>query len=243
MTAPEVTVIAGIQKKLDERFPNLISLALDEFRELHQDILDSPHINQVFYGWLFQEFCLTDGKSIPAVCFETLTLDDTERRLLHNIRRAIHGFFEVLGSKDKIIYLQDMLTKKEYAVITIDLDPMPQKGVFLETSLVKNLKDCYFFFGGFFYRDEQEGTRLNLLEYTRELTVDELVAREMGMIKQMKKIWQKALLISYLRDTMDFDKRDTRIFFNASEQKQEEMIRKSVIKTVRSEEDNDFGAE
>ena len=233
----EVGVIENIQKKLSEKFPDLIKFAREEFISFNEDLLNNPHLGQFFYGWCFGVFSLYDGKKIPGLCFEILDLDKNEEILLKNIQNAIPGFFGVLKVKTDAIFLEDMLTKRKYVVKAIDLDFMPKKGDCLEAVLVKSLKGDYFFFGGFQIRNEKRGIELNLLEYARDLTIDELVERELGIINRMEQAGQEDALINYLIEVLDFNYKDAQKFLKLPKDKQEEMIKDKIIGFVSMEYD------
>lgn len=234
MKVSEVGIIESIQDKLAKRFSNILEFAKDEFSELHKDLLDNPRLGQLFYGWFFGSFCLYDGKTIPNLCLEILELNESEKILLNNIKQAIPGFFEVLEVKEKIVDLKDMLTKKEYTIKTIDLEPMPKKGECLEASLVKNLAGDYFFFGGFIKREEIEGINWNLLEYSRDLTANEAVEREYGIISRMERKWQKDILVNYLQEVFGISNIEIKKFLKLNEKK-----RKWVLKDIIEEIEND----
>lgn len=240
MKAPEVKLIQDIQDKLAEKFPNILDFAVEEFRELHDDVLESPHLSQLFYGWFFNEFCLADGKNIPILCFEILALTDNEKIMLHNIQNAIHGLFEILYTEGKIIFVRDLLTKKEYQVMTIDMDPLP-KGTCLEASLVKNLKGEYFFFGGF-YLSEKESAQWNLLEYSRDLTLDERTERELGTIQRMEASRDRTMLLSYLDEVFGMPAKNAKVFLRSNKSQRRELL-KAIIYTTESTDEKDFEGE
>lgn len=233
MKSPEVEVIESIKDKLSKKFPNIIEFAREEFIEIYKELLNNPHFGQFFYGWFFGSYCLYDGKTIPNFCLETLELNENEKILLNNIKDAIPGFFEVLYVKGKNVYLRDMLTKKEYEVKTIDLEPMPKKEDCLEAALIRNLEGDYFFFGGFFIKNEKEGIEWNLIEYSRDLTVDESTEREIRIISRMEEE-QKEMLYSYLREVFGLNKIEIKQFLKLSEEKRKEFL-KNIIKEMESE--------
>lgn len=235
MKAPEVKIIQNIQDKLAEQFPHMLDLATEEFEELHDDVLESPHIGQLFYSWLFTEFCLVDGKNIPSLCFEALTLTNDERTLLHNIQNALHGIFEILGIKDKVVSVRDLLTNKTYQVMTMDMDPLP-RGTCIEASLAKNLKGDYFFFGGFYFSDNKEIVRWNLLEYSRDLTLDEQTERELGIIRHMEALGGSKMLSKYLDEGFGMRAKEAKTFLRLNEKQRKDILKAILSQDERSED-------
>jgi len=230
MKAKEVRVIEKIQEKLNKKFPNLIELARDEFLEFAgEEIREHPRISQLFYGWFFGSFCLYDGKTIPILCKESLTLTEEEKTFLDNIKNAICGFFEVVKVGGNKVLIKDLMTNKEYSVHFIDLDYDFKEKDIIEANLVKNFENNYFFFGGFILRNGKEGIRLRLLEYTRDLTIDELSRRELMVIQKMKEqMKDDSVLQDYLKNVLGIREDEVKDFLALTENQQKEFLKEKI---------------
>ncbi|MBU2639615.1 MAG: hypothetical protein KKG75_02805 [Nanoarchaeota archaeon] len=231
----EVKVIENIQNKLKEKFPNILEVAKEEFFDFHKTTDKAKHLGQVFYGWFFVSFGLYDGKKMPELCFEILDLNNDEKKLLKNIMHGISGFFEVVNFNKNEIILKDLLTKKEYTIKIVDLDYKLRKGDVLDAYLVKNLDDDYFFFGGFYPGGEKKDVKLKLLEYTRELTINEMVEQELGVIERLEKEAEKDMLLSYLKDVLEMDQSEIDNFLDSGKEKRREIL-KEIIEEIENAE-------
>lgn len=228
--AQEVEIIQNIKDKLKEKFPSIFHLAQDEFIEFYGErIKKNEHFGQIFNGWFFVTYTLSDGKSIISLCREILDLNKEESQLLENISKFIFGYFKILKIDDKIFLVKDLLTHKTYSVTTIDLENV-KAGQIFETRLVKNLKGEYFFFGGLEHSDDERLIELNLLDYSRDLTLDELVEREIIIINRMFKLSDEDSVIDYLIEVIGFNLKEAQDFIsNESNKKREEIIRNKII--------------
>jgi|SRR3989344_43779 len=229
----EIEIIENILDKLQKKFPNILDVAYEEFTEFHKDLLDNSHIGQIFYGWFFENFSLHDGKRMPNLCFEILELDLEEKTLLRNIQSNITGIFEVLKSTKDTVFLKDLVTLNEYPVKIIELDYLPKKRSILEACLVKNLNGDYFFFGGSYRRKKNDNIKLRLLEYTRDLTINEMVELEMNTIKNLET--EKEMLLDYLFDVLEMDDEEIDEFLESDETKRREIL-KEIIEEIENDE-------
>jgi hypothetical protein len=237
--APEVEILKNIREKLHKKFPLLLQRAMDEFMQMYkEDILKSKHSGQFFNGFLFATYTLQDGKSIIRLCNETLDLNEKEKRLLDNINQAIFGYFRVLKIEDKIILVEDMLTQKNYSIKTIDLENM-QEGKIYEAKLVRNLEGDYFFFGGLEESDEARLIELNLLDYSRDLTLDELVEREIIILERMFRLSDEDSILDYLTEVIGLDFKEAEKFISEKDKKiREKLIRERIIQYWWEEPEN-----
>ena len=226
--------ISNIEKK----FPNLIIDSKEEFLEFYgREILNNPHSGQFFYGWFFSIFTLKDGKGMVCLIQECLELNKEEKLLLNNVQNGIPGYFRILKIEDKNFYLEDLLTKKDYLVKTRDLEHKLIPGKIVEVCLVKNLKGDYFFFGGLRTGDKTRLIELNLAGYSRDLNVDEMVEREILIMKNM----DEEMLIDYLEEVLDFNDDEIGGYFDLSEKEREEMIREHIIMLMGCETGEENG--
>jgi len=231
----ETKIIHKIMKKLESRFPNLLKVAREEFIGFNgKEILKNKHLGQFFYGWFLTEFSLKDGKRMICLAEEILNLSGKEKLILNNIKKEVPGFFKVLKIENKDFYLLDLLTNKKYLVKTIDLEPTLEENQIIEASLIKNFEDNYFFFGGIHLRDSstEESIKINLLEYTRDWTIEEALKFEMGVIRNLgqNKAANALLLENYLKEIFDMNKGEIKEFIDSDEEMQ-----KAILKEIISE--------
>ncbi|MBU2104291.1 MAG: hypothetical protein KKF67_00745 [Nanoarchaeota archaeon] len=227
MKSEEVKIITRIIKRLEEKFPNLLKIAREEFVEFYgKEILKDEHLGQVFYRWFFTDFMLKDGKQMSCLARETLDLLEKENLILDNIEKGILGFFKILKIDDKDFYVLDLLTNKEYIVKTIDFGYSLKENCIINANLVKNFKGDYFFFGGMHLREgsTEESIKINLLEYTRDWTIEEALKHEMSVINRLKDNKDFLSLESYLEEVFDMDDDEVEEFINSDEKTQKAML-------------------
>ena len=71
--------------RLNDKFPNLIRFAIGDFCEdtgLDEIGLKKKFVNQQFLGWIFLEYSLYDGKTVPQLARQTLKLSSDEKAML-----------------------------------------------------------------------------------------------------------------------------------------------------------------
>jgi len=149
---PEIGALYSILDKLNKKFPNFMSFALGDFmedKELGEDDLKKRFINQIFLGWIFLEYSLYDGKTIPQIARQVIKLSSDEEKMLSNIENAAVGFFKFVRKKEDMIIFEDIMTNKRYEVKVIDLDYKFTKGKIIEAKLALNFEGDTFLFGGF----------------------------------------------------------------------------------------------
>jgi hypothetical protein len=108
---PEIGVLHDVLDRLRLPLPGLIPLALADFKEEFE--LDDKRIlqkfwNQRFLGWIFLEYVLYGGKTIPQLSREVLTLSPKESKMISNIEHAVVGFFTFVSRKRNKLVLEDM---------------------------------------------------------------------------------------------------------------------------------------
>lgn len=154
MLEEEMRVLRNVVDRLQERFPKLMSVLVEDFEtELE---LDFYKYQDYFTGWLFCEYTLQDGKTIPQLIKQTLELGQREELFLENISNVILGYFEVVSQRGKTFRLRDILTKLEYDVTDSDMDYSLKEGDLIEAKLVKNFDGELFFFGTFAVRTKKK---------------------------------------------------------------------------------------
>ena len=201
----EPEIFFSIMQRIKEEFPILIEEAKEEFIEYYgDDILKTGHFGQYFYGWFFSVFTIDDGKNMITLAKQYLRLNDDEKKLLENVQNSIPGYFKILNIKNNDFYLEDILTKKDYWVKTIDLDHNLFAGNIIKADLVKNLDNDFFFFGGFRITNDTRVIELNLAEYSRDLDIEELVEREILILSDM----EEELMASYLCEVLELEEEE-----------------------------------
>jgi len=234
----EVKIVVEIMEKLGKMFPLLFDEASEEFLDFYgKESLINQHIGQFFYRWFFSEFTILDGKDMVSLAGQCLMLNEKEEKILKNIREGILGYFKILKIKGKDFYLKDVLTKKEYLVKTIELEHDFRGDDVVEAHLVRNLAGEYFFFGGIQDGGSSRVIELNLLEYSRDLDIDELVERESLIISGMN----QESMINYLEEVLDFDDEEAIEFISSSKEKREGIVRDKIINMdLYESEDEDY---
>jgi hypothetical protein len=138
------SVVNKLQKKYPAYFENLIHDFTEEFNIETEDELKEM-TKQFFYGWLFLDYLMVDGKKLVDFCVQTLELTKDEILMLEKIKNAKRGFFEIKKKINSILKVKDILTKESYEVSVIDFEL--KKGI-IKANLVYNLENNLFLFGG-----------------------------------------------------------------------------------------------
>jgi len=144
----ETELYTSVTNKLNNKYPSYFENLIREFsadcnieskKELKQAM------KQYFFGWLFLDYKMIDGKQIVDFCISALTLSKEEILILEKINKAKRGIFEITKNSEGTLKLRDILTKEKHNVSVIDF--VLNKGI-IKANLVYNLSGELFLFGG-----------------------------------------------------------------------------------------------
>ncbi|MFT4344116.1 MAG: hypothetical protein ACMXYE_05215 [Candidatus Woesearchaeota archaeon] len=143
----EVDLYASVVNKLQKKYPAYFENLIYDFSEEHNIETEEEFkemTKQFFYGWLFLDYIMIDGKKLLDFCSQALSLTKDELLMLDKIKNAKRGLFEIKSNSNGILKLKDILTKELYKVSIIDFEL--KKGI-IKANLVYNLENNLFLFG------------------------------------------------------------------------------------------------
>ena len=146
--AKEVNLYSSVVEKLQQKYPlyfqNILCGFLEEYDVETQEELNVM-LKQFFYGWIFLDYLMIDGKKIIDFCIEMLDLSKNELLMLEKIKSVKRGFFKINDNSNNVLKVTDIITKQKYDVSIIDFEL--KKGI-IKANLVYNLENNLFLFGG-----------------------------------------------------------------------------------------------
>lgn len=144
----EVDLYTSVINKLKTKYPRFFENLIHEFSEDYNIETEDEFkelSKQVFYAWLFLEYCMVDGKRIVDFSMKALDLTKDEILILEKIQRARRGIFEIKRNSNSILKLKDILTNELHDVAIIDFT---LKSGIIKANLVSDLNNKLFLFGG-----------------------------------------------------------------------------------------------
>ena len=138
------SVIDKLQKRYPDFFYNLVHDFIDEYNiETGEEFEEL--FKQMFYGWIFLDYQMFDGKRLIDFCYDALDLTNDQILMLEKIKNAKRGMFEIKRNSGNMLKLTDVLTKESHNFSIIDFEL--KRGI-IKANLVYNLEGNLFLFGG-----------------------------------------------------------------------------------------------
>jgi len=145
----EVKVVEKVYDFILGLYPHIIDKAKKKFDSLGMDFPNNVSYSRGFNSWFLLKY-IVHNAATPMELAYSFPMDyfsKKEKRIIKNFIGHIESLFEVISIKDKDYTLKDARDNKKYNMKTIAMDGNLKAKDYILATIVKSLKNCFFFYG------------------------------------------------------------------------------------------------